>query len=100
MRISPKRSSRWCCLMRWLSASRTLFSKPEYVWITYHFLLPPLREGGGGGASAAAAAAVCLLLGAGAIDQVGDERPEAVEEGQIQRGNRARRDDHDRGVGD
>src|SRR4051794_30757658 len=84
MRMSPKNSSSAFCLIFSSSDFLALFSKPEYVWTTYHFLSILVF-------SAAA------MSDARILDLVGEELPGDVEHPQQGGGDDARDDDGDGG---
>src|SRR2546426_47879 len=88
MRMSPKYSSREFCLIFSSSDFFALFSKPEYVWTTYHFLSIFFSS----------AAIGILLSDARVLDLVRQELPEHVEEAQ-QHGGDDGSDDHGDGGG-
>src|ERR1700704_3527174 len=87
MRMSPKNWSSAFCLIFSSSDFFALFSNPEYVWTTYHFLsifspsLPAIAR---------------LSLQNGVLDLVGDELPQHVEEPEQHRGDDAGDDHGDR----
>src|SRR6476659_3816785 len=83
MRMSPKNSSSSFCLIFFSSDFFALFSKPEYVWTTYHFLSIFFCS---------AAMAISSLEGR-VLDLVGEELPEHVEEPE-QHGGDDGGDDH------
>src|SRR2546430_15266242 len=72
MRMSPKYSSSEFCLIFSSRDFFALFSKPEYVWTTYHFLSIFFSS----------AAIGILLSDARVLDLVRQELPEHVEEAQ------------------
>src|SRR5262249_34007931 len=82
------------CLMRSCSESRALFSWPEYVWTTYHFIaigrsvvsIPSCIE------------LPCPFSSSGRlrIDQAGDPRPEPIEHAEEDRRDDGGDDDHHR----
>src|SRR2546426_1627084 len=88
MRMSPKYSSREFCLIFSSRDFFALFSKPEYVWTTYHFLSIFFSS----------AAIGILLSDARVLDLVREELPEHVEEAQ-QHGGDDGSDDHGDGGG-
>src|SRR5882672_5107229 len=85
--MSPKNSSREFCLIFSSSDFFALFSKPEYVWTTYHFL----------SIFFCSAAIGISSLQRWVLDLVGDELPEDVEEAQQHGGDHGRDDDGDGG---
>src|SRR5256885_13392626 len=88
MRMSPKNSSSAFCLIFSSSDFFALFSKPEYVWTTYHFL-----------SIFFCSAAICIFsLEGRVLDLVREELPEHVEEAQ-QHGGDQGGDDHGDGGG-
>src|SRR5256885_11367389 len=72
MRMSPKYSSSEFCLIFSSRDFFALFSKPEYVWTTYHFLSIFFSS----------AAIGILLSDARVLDLVRPELPEHAEEAQ------------------
>src|SRR4051812_14923073 len=83
MRMSPKYSSSAFCLIFSSSDFFALFSKPEYVWTTYHFLSMFFCS----------AAIGISSLESRVLDLVREELPEHVEEAQ-QDGGDDGSDDH------
>src|SRR5438132_5066700 len=88
MRMSPKYSSSEFCLIFSSRDFFALFSKPEYVWTTYHFLSIFFSS----------AAIGILLSDARVLDLAREELPEHVEEAQ-QHGGDDGSDDHGDGSG-
>src|SRR5258705_13114202 len=80
--MSPKNSSSAFCLIFSSSDFLALFSKPEYVWTTYHFLSILLVS-----------AAVMVISKGRVLDLVGQELPEHVEHAE-QEGSDDAGDDH------
>src|SRR5712672_3368900 len=87
IRMSPKNSSSSFCLIFSSSDFFALFSKPEYVWTTYHFL----------SIFFCSAAIGISSLENRVLDLVRDELPEHVEEAQQHSGDHGCDDDGDGG---
>src|SRR5947208_8377792 len=89
IRMSPKNSSSAPCLIFSSRDFFALFSKPEYVWTTYHFL------------SIFSLSFAAIFRGSPShrrvLDLVGEELPEHVEEPEQRGGDEARHDHRDGG---
>src|SRR4051794_24872508 len=88
MRMSPKNSSSAFCLIFSSSDFFALFSKPEYVWTTYHFL------------SIFFSASSIAGIGSSesrVLDLVREELPKHVEEAEQDGGDDGSDDDRDGG---
>src|SRR5437764_10211962 len=84
MRMSPKNSSRAFCLIFSSRLFFALFSKPEYVCTTYHFL-----------SIFVPAIALIFFLQTRVLDLVSEELPEDVEHAEEDRRDQAGDDDSD-----
>src|SRR5579859_3596873 len=92
MRIWPNCASFPFCRMCSCSDSRALFSWPEYVWTTYHFIAIDPRS------DVVPVPSIDLPVLASAVDQLRHPRPGGVEDAQKCRGDDGRDDDDDGGL--